>query len=195
MSLKHRIQHHIWKFFKPVMVGRFKDGKGNVLPQTRVSNTTHIGHKENLLVANNVFIGHYNFLDASNGIEIGEGCQLTNYVSILTHSSHMAIRLYGHSYTNQSAYKAFGEGSVKLGRYTFVGPHTVLMPGTTIGKGSLVSAFSYAKGIFPDFSIISGNPAKRIGDTRTLDKRYINNNPELKAHYEAWAGTWEEPEK
>ena len=58
------------------------------------------------------------------------------------------------------------QGKVNIGKYTFIGPHSTIMPNTTIGKGCIVSAYSYVKGNYPDFSIISGNPAKIVGDTR-----------------------------
>lgn len=186
MGIAHSMQHRILKFFKPTMF-RVKHFNGQKLLNTRISNTTHIGNPEKLLLGNNVFIGHYNMIDASNGIEIGDGCQLTNYISILNHSSHIAIRLYGAGYTKESRPKAYFNGSVKIGKYTFVGPHSVIMPGTTIGKGSLVSAYSYVKGEFEDFSIISGNPAKKVGDTRDMDQKYLDQYPDLVDFYNAWA--------
>ena len=168
------------------MVGRYRHFNGIRLPLTRVSNTTYIGNPEKFNVADNVFIGHFNFIDASNHIKIGEGCQITNYVSILTHSSHISIRLYGKQYTADDNHVAYQKGSVEINEYCFIGPHSVIMPGTKIGKGSIVSAFSYVKGEFPEFSIIAGNPAKVVGDTRKLDEPYLNNNPELREHYNSW---------
>ena len=69
----------------------------------------------------------------------------------------------------------------------FIGPHVTIMPDTHIGKGCIVSAYSYVKGDFPDFSIIAGNPAKVIGDTRTIDESFLKENPSLKSNYDAWA--------
>ena len=181
-----RIKHQLFKWFTPVMVYRFKRADGAILKNTRTSNCTIIGNRENLRIDDNVFIGHFNFIDCSNGLSIGEGCQITNYVSVLTHSSHIAIRLYGKSYQNVKNKKAYGIGSVSIGAYTFIGPHSVIMPGTKIGKGCLVSAFSYVKGEFPDFSIIAGNPAKIVGDTREMDMPYLEENPELKEFYNEW---------
>ena len=81
----------------------------------------------------------------------------------------------------------YSKGPIIIGAYTFIGPHTTIMPDTKIGKGCLVAAYSYVKGDFPDFSIISGNPAKIIGDTRTLDAPFLEENPLLKSSYDAWA--------
>jgi acetyltransferase-like isoleucine patch superfamily enzyme len=78
------------------------------------------------------------------------------------------------------------KGSVTIGKYSFIGPHSTVMPGTIIGKGSLVHAYSYVKGEFPDFSIIGGNPAKVLGDTRTIDRTLLDQYPELNSMYNEW---------
>ena len=57
------------------------------------------------------------------------------------------------------------------------------MPNTRIGKGCIVTAHSYLKGDYPDFSIISGNPAKVIGDVREKDNEWIISHPELQKTY------------
>jgi acetyltransferase-like isoleucine patch superfamily enzyme len=61
------------------------------------------------------------------------------------------------------------------------------MPKTNIGKGSLVGAYSYVKGDYPDFAIITGNPGRVVGDTRKMDERLLIQYPELKTSYDAWA--------
>jgi acetyltransferase-like isoleucine patch superfamily enzyme len=182
-----RISHHIFKWFRPVMVGRFKRYDGVRLERTRISNTTTILGYNTFYVEDNVFIGHYNFIDASNKLRIEEGCQVTNYVSILTHSSHQAIRLYGKKYGLLGKMKAYNEGEVSIGKYSFIGPHSCIMPSTKIGKGSLIAAYSYVKGVFPDYAIIAGNPAKVIGDTREQDEALLLANPELKSYYNDWS--------
>jgi len=157
------------------------------LSKVRISDSTAINVPEKLELSDNVFIGHFNFIEASNGITIEEGVQLTNYISVLTHSSHISIRLYGKHYLGKKDPVGYKTGSVSIGAFSFIGPHVTIMPGTTIGKGSLVSAYAYVKGDFPDFSIISGNPAKVIGDTRTLDKPFLEAHPELQENYNEWA--------
>jgi acetyltransferase-like isoleucine patch superfamily enzyme len=182
----NRIRYERSRGLKPVMVAGYTSN-GKYLPLTRISNTTFIDTPENLNIGDNVFIGHHNFLDASNGLVIEEGCQLTNFISVLSHSSHVSIRLYGAAYTKHANRIGYVKGSVHISKYAFIGPHCVIMPGTRIGKGSIVSAFSYLKGEYPDFSIIAGNPATRVGDTRELDKTFLQQHPELQAHYDAWS--------
>lgn len=163
-----------------------RDNNGNRIQGTRISTHTFVDHPENLHLGQHVFLGHFNFLEASHGLFIEEGVQITSHCVLTTHSSHLSIRLYGPHYADTDMH-GYYTGEIHIGKYTFVGPHSTLMPRTNLGKGCLVHAYSYVKGTFPDFSILSGNPAVVIGDTRELDKVYLENNPELKKHYEAWA--------
>ena len=172
----------------PAMISGFKRADGVKVQNVRISNSTFIDSKRNLIIGNHVFIGHYNFIEASNGIEIEEGCQITNYVSITSHSSHNSIRYYGKNYRGAEM-KGYLKGKVHIGQYTFIGPHVTIMPSTVIGKGCLIASHSFLKGEFPDFSIIAGNPAKVVGDTRVKDREFLSDNPELKANYDEWANS------
>jgi acetyltransferase-like isoleucine patch superfamily enzyme len=187
--IKNWLFHLRWKKYsksQPQMIyGIIHNGVK--LKKSRISTSSVINAPENLTLCDDVFIGHFNFVEASNGVEIGKGTQITNYVSILSHSSHISIRLYREQYRNQKQLEGYISGKVSLGDYCFVGPHTTIMPGTTIGKGSLIQSHSLVKGVFPDFSIISGVPAVRVGDTRDLDKKHLDSNEELKSAYEVWA--------
>lgn len=184
--LKHKFQYELSKRVKPVMITGFKTCDGEYFDNIRWSSTTHFELIKNLKLSNDIFIGHYNFIEASNGISIGKGCQITNFITITTHSSHNSIRLYGKEYDKYPDPIGYVKGTISIGEYCFIGPHSVIMPGTKIGKGCIVSAFSYVSGDFPDFSIIAGNPAKVSGDTRTGDKILLEKYPELKPFYQAW---------
>ena len=172
---------------RPIMIYYNKNFQGQKHKNIRISSSSVLGNKKRLLLNKNVYIGHYSRIDASNGIEIDEGVQLASYCSILTHSSHRSIRLYGDKYLDYKNPIGYIKGSVFIGKYTFVGPHSMIMPNTNIGKGCLISAYSFVQGDFPDFSIIAGNPAVVIGDTRDSDKKLLEQHPELKPFYEAWA--------
>lgn len=149
----------------------------------RIGNTTFIDSPNNLFLEDLVYIGHHNFIEASNIIKIGKGCQITSFVSVTTHSSHQSIRLYGAHYAKISDHVGYEKGPIEIGAFSFVGPFTVIMPSTKIGKGCVITAHSYVKGEFPDYAIISGNPAKIIGDTREKDSVYLESHPDLKKFY------------
>lgn len=184
-SLLKRILRRIFPTVSPYMITRIKDKDGKNIPGTRISSHTFIDYPGSLSLAQGVYIGHFNVLEASHGLTIEEGVQVTTHCVITTHSSHQSIRLYGSSYAGKEMI-GYVKGSVTVGKYSFIGPHSTVMPGTIIGKGSLVHAYSYVKGEFPDFSIIGGNPAKVLGDTRTIDRTLLDQYPELNSMYNEW---------
>lgn len=183
----NRIKYHIAKwflgFYQPRMIYYKKDFQNKPIHNLRIGNTTFIDGSDQLLLGNNVYIGHHNFIEASHKITIHEGCQITSFVSITSHSSHISIRLYGNNFGSVTNHIGYRVGEISIGKFTFIGPHSTVMPGTTIGEGSIVAAYSYVKGDFPPFSIIAGNPAKVVGDTRHLDEKYLKEYPELDQYY------------
>ena len=163
---------------------------GQPLPRTRISPSCCIEHPEGLELADDVFIGHYNVIEARMGVRIDAGVQITNFVSIVTHSSHRSLRLMGHDYSVAPVEQrpGFVSGPVHIGAFSFIGPHSVIEANTRLGKGCLVVSHSRVRGDFPDFSVIAGAPAQVVGDTRDADARLLAANPEWRSHYEAWAG-------
>ena len=55
---------------------------------------------------------------------------------------------------------------IYIGKDTFIGAKTCILPNTTIGKCCIIGAGAVVSGIVEDYSIMVGNPAKKIGDTR-----------------------------
>jgi acetyltransferase-like isoleucine patch superfamily enzyme len=175
------------RLFGPRMVYGWRRADGVWLAHTRISTHTIIDHPQKLMIGDHVFIAHFDLLDASGGLKIGDGCQIASYVSILTHSSHRALRIAGTAYWGADD-KAPGmvREPTEIGSYCFIGPHSVIAPGAKIGKGVIVSAYSFVRGEVADFSIISGNPTQVIGDTREMDEKLLQKHPEWRVHYEAW---------
>jgi acetyltransferase-like isoleucine patch superfamily enzyme len=162
---------------------------GHDRPCTRISPSTCIEHEEGLVLGDHVYIGPFNLLEASGGITLGEGVQVTSHCSIITHSSHRSMRLLGRAYvTNTQARPGWIEGPVVIGAYSFIGPHSLIEAGTQLGRGTLVCAGSVVRGQHPDFAVLRGNPAQVVGDTRRTDLALLELHPEARAHYEAWAG-------
>jgi len=182
-SLIYHISRFMHVFFKPRMFAFKRNFQGEKINGFRVGSTTFIDHSNNLSVEDLVYIGHYNFIEASNGIKLGKGCQITSYVNITTHSSHQSIRLYGSNYAKASNHLGYERGSIEIGEFTFIGPFSVIMPSTKIGKGCVVAAHSYVKGEFPNYAIIAGNPARIVGDVREKDNALLDEYPELKNNY------------
>jgi acetyltransferase-like isoleucine patch superfamily enzyme len=162
---------------------------GTPLPLTRLSPSTCLEHEAGLELGDHVFIGHFNYIEALHGVRIDEGVQITNFVSIVTHSSHRSQRLMGREYavTAPDDRVGFVKGSVHIGAYSFIGPHTTIEANTRLGRGCLVASHSRLRGEFPDFAVIAGSPATVVGDTRTTDMPWLDAHPEWREAYDAWA--------
>ena len=165
---------------------------GRLLPNTRISSASVIEHEDKLTLGDNVFIGAFNFIEASGGITIEEGVQITSHNAIVTHSSHRSQRLLGPAFTSWPVgpgdeRPGWISGPVHIGAYSFIGPHCLIEANTHIGRGSLVCAGSFVRGQYPDFAILEGRPARVVGDSRRDDERALVRFPELRVLYDAWA--------
>ena len=189
----NRWRRRLWQALFYRMVFGESTAQGAPLPHTRIAPSTCIEGEEGLQLADHVFIGHFNFLDAAGGLRIDEGVQITNFVSIVTHSSHRAVRLMGRSYAAHAGAAAarpgYLQGAVHIGAYAFVGPHSLIEAGSRIGKGAVVCAYAQVRGEVPDFAIVAGQPARVVGDVRTRDAALLAQYPDMQSHYAAWAGT------
>jgi acetyltransferase-like isoleucine patch superfamily enzyme len=172
------------------MLYGYMDSSGVWRPKTRISDTASIYRPKRVLIEDNVFIGHYTILDGTGGLEIGEGTQISSWAGLFTHSSHVSIRLYGKHYQEvpEGEKKGFRIAPVRAGKYVFIGLGAKILYGTTIGDGVLVSPGSIVRGEVEPFAIVSGAPAEVIGDTRDLDRKYLQ-DPQLKGWYDEWLGS------
>jgi acetyltransferase-like isoleucine patch superfamily enzyme len=172
------------KLLKPEMIG-YNFWNNKKIVNTRISNHSHISNHKNLEIGSNVFIFHNVYIDGYSKITLCDGVAIGHCCTLATHSAHLSLRLYGDQYsqTPKSELKGLLTGEIYIGSYSFIGPNSVIMPNTRIGKGSIVSAFSYVSGDFPDYSIIKGNPAVVVGNSKKLDEQLLNRYPELKNTY------------
>lgn len=185
-SASHRLARWVGV---PRMLYGFRGRQGVWLPHTRVHTATEIVARALLEIGDHVYVGPFNLLDASGGLSIGEGVQITTHCVLLTHSSHHALRRAGRRYWGLGGTPetpGFVRAATRVGDYSFIGPHSVIAPGASIGCGVIVRAFSYVAGVVPDFAIVAGQPARVVGDTRTLDAPWLDTHPQWQAAYDDW---------
>lgn len=119
----------------------------------------------------NCWVGPFTVLDGnSSTIEIGDWTSIGTGTHVYTHHT-IDQALSGGKLKPTTA-------SVSIGKNCFISPQVMIAPGTKIGNCCFVTAQSYVEGSFPDFSIISGNPAKIVGkieiDGQKIKKTFFN---------------------
>ena len=191
-QLKRPISRLLAVLTGPRMVYGWRNADGSYCPHTRVSTHTSIESPAGLVLGDHVFVGHFNRVDGSNGLILEEGVQLTNFISVLSHSSHRSVRIMGRRYLGHPDPVGYVRRPTRIGAYSFIGPHSVIAPGAELGKGVIVQGYSFVSGEVPDFAIVGpkdlGQPAVVIGDTREMDRQLLQRHPELHAVYAHWAG-------
>ena len=122
---------------KIMVYGQYNSIQQKFMKGTRISSSAYITEKSKLDIGDNVWVNHNARTDASGGVKIGDGCQIGYGAMILSHSSHMAIRLNGSQYIKKDISERIGyiHKPVEIGAYTFIGGGAAVMPGVKIGKG------------------------------------------------------------
>lgn len=90
-------------------------------------------------------IGAFTYINAKYGVEIGDNVQIGSHCSIYSIST----------IDNK-------HGKIVIKENACIGSHSVVMPGVTIGKNSVIGAFSFVNKDIPDNVIALGIPAKVI---------------------------------
>ena len=63
---------------------------------------------------------------------------------------------------------------IEIGENCFIGARSVILPGTTIGNNCIIGAGSVVRGHIEDNSIVVGNPALVVDNTKAWVKRHID---------------------
>ena len=105
------------------------------------------------------YIHHNVYIDNLGGVDIDEGCVFSTGGILLTHDYSYNIGLLANNIINSKH-----DGSIlppiQIGRNSFFGANSIVLPGSTIGNYCVIGAGTIIKGKFPDYSIIVSNPGK-----------------------------------
>lgn len=117
---------------------------------------------KNIEIGEDTHIGDNCFLDGRNKIKIGDHVDIASQVLIYNEEHNVA----------SDKFEAINE-PVEIGDYVFIGPRAIILPGVKIGKGAVVAAGAVVTKNVPDFSIVAGVPALKIGERKNKDLNYI----------------------
>jgi len=107
-------------------------------------------------------VGYGVFLDGRDMLKIGRHVDVASEVQIYN-SEHDLNSEDFHATTSP----------VEIGDYVFIGPRVIILPGVKIGKGSVVGAGAVVTKDVPEFTIVGGVPAVKIGERKNHYPHYV----------------------
>jgi acetyltransferase-like isoleucine patch superfamily enzyme len=120
------------------------------------SNISHLSYVfGDVKVGKNTFVGPFTVLDGSGGLTIGDHCSIAAGVHLYSHDT-IARSLSGHR-------AKLVRAPTSIGNACFLGPHSVVGKGVTIGDCCFVAANTLVTSDVPSHTAVQGNPARVIG--------------------------------
>ncbi len=117
-------------------------------------------HPWRLSIGSNTILGLRVCLDGRGSLTIGNNCNIADEIAIWTAEHDI-----------QSPDFVMTEGAVVVGDRAWICHRSILLPGITIGEGSVVASGSVVTKDIPAFSVAAGIPARVIGK-RNANLRY-----------------------
>jgi maltose O-acetyltransferase len=146
--------HHIRRFF--YRLAGISIGKGSSIHMK-----TSFHNPGNISIGEDTIIGEGALLDGRNTLTIG------SHVAIATE-----VMIYNAEHDiHDKDFSPILE-PVSIEDYVFIGPRAIILPGVTIGKGSVVAAGAVVTKNVNPFAIVGGVPAKEIGKRKETDPSY-----------------------
>lgn len=122
-------------------------------------------------IAADVYFDGYNY----SIISIGDNVTISREVMLLTHDYSLtnAMASIGKGVIKRHEGEMYTLKGISIGDNCFIGARASILPGTTIGNNCIIGACCVVKGSIPDNSIVIGNPARIVGDTREYARKYL----------------------
>jgi acetyltransferase-like isoleucine patch superfamily enzyme len=169
-KVKYKFSDLILKFFWKMQLGSL--GKRSLIrSKTRILGNPrrikigdHFKIYENCIIAvgkGEIIIGNHGLLGVGTYINcgnekltIGNGVAVAPFCKIFTYSHHYA--------SEEMIINTYKKGDITIEDNVLVGSSTIILPGVTIGRNSIIAAGSIVNADIPSNAIFGGSPARLI---------------------------------
>jgi len=127
-----------------------------------------------LLIGDNVQINDYVHIAVAKGVYIGDNTLIASKVFISDHNHGNYTGNNQSSPMTPPIERELFSKEVKIGSNVWIGEFVSILPGVTIGDGSIIGSMSVVTKDIPEFSIAVGSPAKVIKKYDKDTNKWIN---------------------
>ena len=104
-----------------------------------------VQYPENLILGKNFDIGEFTYINSNFDVEIQDNVKIGSHCSIYSHSTIDSKK-----------------GKVTLEKNCKIGTHSTIMPDISIGKNSIIAAYSFVTKNIPKNELWAGIPAQFV---------------------------------
>jgi len=134
--------------------------------RVKIGSNVYIGHyailrgydTNDLVIGNDTWIGQFCYINSAGGVEIGSRVGVGPYVKMMSSE---------HAEEGRDVPVLFCDlefARVKVEDDSDIGMGAIILPGVTVGKGSIVGAGAVVTRDVEPYSIVAGVPARKIGE-------------------------------
>lgn len=152
LSANLSTQRVIW----PISKQFWKASLGAMGNNVRIMRGTKAVSPNNIRLGENVYIGERCALYGYANITIGQNALIAREVIILTRNHIFS------SLDSPIRDQGYSVSPVTIEEDVWVGARVTILPGVTIGKGSVVAAGSVVTKDIPEYAIVAGIPARQV---------------------------------
>lgn len=134
-----------------------KIGKG-----TNIHMWARFYQPDNIEIGEDSLVGDNCFVDGRNKLTIGNHTDIASQVLI-----------YNEEHDVHAEDFAAKNAPVEIGDYVFIGPRAIILPGVKIGTGAVIAAGAVVTKDVPEFAIVGGVPAVKIGERKLKNPKYV----------------------
>lgn len=148
------VVHKSVQFFNPASIELGSD--------VRIDCFCVISARARVVIGNNVHLAPLAMVFGVEGVTIGNFAGLSSRVTIYSASDDY-VEGYLTNPTIPESFKKVKRAPVILGEHVIVGCGTIILPGVTLARGVSVGALCLIRKNIAEFSIVAGNPPRRLG--------------------------------
>ena len=115
-----------------------------------------IYHPEGLRLGNDISIGEFSHIRASGGVTIGNRVLLASHVVVTSRTHPLAPPRFG----------VTKDHPIVIEDDVWIGAGAIVLPGVTVGRGSVVAAGAVVTHSVPPMTVVAGVPAAARSDVR-----------------------------